>query len=185
MLNLWDILFLPSDLGLSPSAKIWRKCTAPLGILRKSTVAFRIIQYIDRSFSFFTTSVLKKTKKICKALDLCFTGWHSVLALLPPVLLSTFLVPFCSPAGGLMPLPCPCSLALPSPMFFFFFFWCVSEATRAGLASACEVCAAGRSQRTTRNAHPLQASDQCDVTHNSPWTTYCTKWEPLAVQTKT
>lgn len=71
-------------------------------------------------FFFFTTSVLKKTKKICKALDLCFTGWHSVLALLPPVLLSTFLVPFCSPAGGLMPLPCPCSLALPSPMFFFF-----------------------------------------------------------------
>lgn len=81
---------------------------------------------VHRSFFFFfTTSVLKKKKKLCKALDLCFTGWHSVLALLPPVLLSTFLVPFCSPAGGLMPLPCPCSLALPSPIFFCFVLFLV------------------------------------------------------------
>lgn len=126
---------------------------------------------VHRSFFFFfTTSVLKKNKKLCKALDLCFTGWHSVLALLPPVLLSTFLVPFCSPAGGLMPLPCPCSLALPSPIFFLFCFVfgvCVSEATRASLASACAVCAAGRSQLTTRNA---QASDQRGNSVMSPTT---------------
>lgn len=183
MLNLWDILFLPSDLGLSPSAKIWRKCTAPLGILRKSTVAFRIIQYIDRSFSFLPHLFSKKPKKSAK---------HSICASLggtrswPCSLLCCSQPSWCPSVPQLAAsCPCPAHAAWHYPLQCFFFFWCVSEATRAGLASACEVCAASRSQLTTRNAHPLQASDQCDVTHNSPWTTYCTKWEPLAVQTKT
>lgn len=92
------------------------------------------------------------------------------------VALGLGLAPSCAalnlPGALLFPSWRPHALALPMQLGItlsnVFFFWCVSEATRAGLASACEVCAAGRSQLTTRNAHPLQASDQCDVTHNSP-----------------
>lgn len=120
MLNLWDILFLPSDLGLSPSAKIWRKCTAPLGILRKSTVAFRIIQYIDRSFSFLPHLFSKKPKKSAK---------HSICASLggtrswPCSLLCCSQPSWCPSVPQLAAsCPCPAHAAWHYPLQCFFFF---------------------------------------------------------------
>lgn len=148
MLNLLDILFLPSDRGFASA------CQA-LEEMHCSIRALRCIQNFtaDRSSSLRHLFLEEPVKQ-----PIGDTPYR------PPFpsccsLFSIFRVPYCSPAGNIMPSCLPVKLGITFSSFFFFI--CVPpRAGRRGLRPPRE------------KAHPSQASDQrrreCDVTHGSP-----------------
>ena len=151
-------------------AKRWRKCTAPLG----PYVAFKTLQQIDPPLHGICFS-----RSLWSSQSVFAVGWHSVSTSLPSCcsLFSIFRVPYCSAAGNIMPSCLPVKLGITFSSFFFFLF--VYHHVQVEGASD------RREKKLTLPRPPIKGSRSVMSPTAAPKTTYCTKWEPLAIQTKT